>query len=105
MENLEQMAPQTLIFILSMAGAIIVILLAIVGFFLARIVSDVRRVTEETGKNKGRIELVELQQQNDAKNTQKEIREMARSVDKLADGVNTLVISLAKKGIEAESNG
>ena len=91
--------------ILGIAGAVILILLAVIGFFLARIVSDLKSNTTEIGKNKGRIELVEQQQANDMKRieevTQLELRTMSQGVADLTSNVNILVTALAKKGIES----
>lgn len=100
------MDSQTAWFILGLAGTFISLLLLVVGFFLARVVSDVRSNKGDIGKNKGSIELVKLQQENDIKrieeSTQKEIRTMAMGIDKLTSNVNTLVIALAKRGIEPD---
>lgn len=91
-------------FALSIAGGVIILLLAILGFFLARIVSDVKSNTSEIGKNKGRVELVEMQHQSEIKRieqmTQIELKGLSENVGKLTDNVNTLVVALAKKGID-----
>lgn len=98
---------QMIALILGIAGSVIVILLTVLGFFLARVISDVRKNTEEIGKNKGRIELAEQQQINDTKRieemTQLELRNMSRSVTDLSNSVNILVTALAKKGIDTET--
>lgn len=90
--------------ILSLAGVIILMLISILGWFLARVIGDVRKNTEEIGKNKGRIELVEQQQINDTKRieamTQLELRNMSTSINKLSENVNVLVTALAKRGID-----
>lgn len=92
--------------ILSIAGAVILILISVLGWFLGRIITDVRKNTEEIGKNKGRIELVEQQQINDTKRieamTQLELRSMSHSVNELTKNVNVLVTALAKKGIHKD---
>jgi len=99
------MEAQTVALILSIAGGTISLLLIIIGFFLSRLVSDVKSNTSEIGKNKGRIELVEQQQINDTKRieelTQLELRVMSKSVTDLSNNVNTLVTALAKKGIQS----
>jgi len=99
------MEDQTVALILSIAGGTISLLLIIIGFFLSRLVSDVKSNTSEIGKNKGRIELVEQQQINDTKRieelTQLELRVMSKSVTDLSNNVNTLVTALAKKGIQS----
>lgn len=74
--------------------SVVSVLLAIVGFFLKRIVDDLKHVIEETGKNKGRIELVEQQQANDTKRieamTQLELKVMTEKVNIMADKVGDL---------------
>jgi hypothetical protein len=60
------------------------ILTTIVGFFLFRVISDVRKNTENIGKNKGTIELVKQKQEDDTnrieQTTQLEIRNLASQV-------------------------
>jgi len=60
------------------------ILTTIVGFFLFRVISDVRKNTENIGKNKGTIELVKQKQEDDTtrieQTTQLEIRNLATQV-------------------------
>lgn len=96
----------TVTLILSVSGAVIILLLSVVGFFLGRIISDVRKNTGDIGKNKGSIELVKQQQANDVKrieeNTQLEIRNMAREVSTLSTSVNTLVTALAEKSLKED---
>lgn len=98
------MGGETMLFIISIAGAIIGLCLTVIGFFLNRLVGDVRHAIEETGKNKGRIELIDQQQKNDTKRieerTQLELKQMSHSVSELTKNVNMLVITLAKKGVE-----
>lgn len=93
-------------FALSVAGGVIVLLLAILGFFLARIVSDVKSNTSDIGKNKGRVELVELQHESEVKRieqmTQLELKGLSDNVGELTKNVNTLVVALAKKGIDSD---
>jgi len=100
---MEQMNDGTLWFVIGIAGFIIVLSFSIIGFFLNRMVSDLKQVVDENGKNKGRIELVEQQQINDTKRieamTQLELRVMSENVGELSKNVNVLVIALAKKGI------
>lgn len=92
--------------ILTLAGAIIVILLSIVGWFLSRIISDVKECINETGKNKGRIDLIAKQQENDVmrieKTTQMELQTLTKKVCLLTDNVNALVLTLAENGIKAK---
>lgn len=90
--------------IIIIGGSVIMILLTVIGFFLARLVGSVQTNSEHIGRNKGNIELVKQQQQNDVlrieETTQQEIRHMAQNVGELSKSVNTLVTALAKKGIE-----
>lgn len=70
---------------------------AIFGYFLKMIHSDVRKNTEEQGKLKGKIELV--QQENQLKYqaiqelTQLEIKNLARNVSELSDAVKQLILN------------
>jgi uncharacterized protein YoxC len=100
------MSNDTLIFIISIAGSVIGLSFLIIGFFLSRLVTDLRNCVEETGKNKGKIELVEQQQRNDTKRieemTQLELKQMSHSVNELSKNVNILVVSLAQKGIDVK---
>ena len=70
---------------------------AIFGYFLKMIHSDVRKNTEEQGKLKGKIELV--QQENQLKYqaiqelTQLEIKNLARNVSELSDAVKQFIVN------------
>jgi hypothetical protein len=79
------------------------ILLSIIGFFIAKLVSDIKLCTIETGKNKGRIDLIAKQQENDIKRIEErtalEIKALTENVHELSENVNKLVLTLAKKGI------
>lgn len=92
---MEKVETGTLWLVISIAGVLIMILLSIIGFFLSRLVTDVKKVIEETGKNKGRIELVEQQLINDVKRieqmTQMELKIMSEKVGDLAESVKILV--------------
>jgi hypothetical protein len=67
----------------------------IIGYFLKIVHSDVRKNTEEQGKLKGKIELVEqearLKYQAIQEQTQLEIKNLARNVGDLADTVRQLI--------------
>ena len=67
----------------------------IIGYFLKVIHSDVRKNTEEQGKLKGKIELVEqearLKYQAIQEQTQLEIKNLAKNVGDLADTVRELI--------------
>ena len=93
---MEQVADVgTIKFVLWISGILITLLLTVVGFFLARIVSDVRSSTLEIGKNKGAIELVAQKQASDIKRveetTQLELRQLTEQVSGLASSVQALV--------------
>jgi len=87
--------------VLTVGGSFIALSFTIIGFFLKTLHSDVRRNTEETGKNKGRIELVEsksnLELTKLSEVTQLEIRNLSKNVSELSTNVNTLVEHLVKK--------
>jgi hypothetical protein len=67
----------------------------IIGYFLKIVHSDVRKNTEEQGKLKGKIELVEqearLKYQAIQEQTQLEIKNLAKNVGDLADTVRELI--------------
>jgi len=71
--------------------------LAIFGYFLKIIHSDVRKNTEELGKLKGKIELV--QQENQIKYqalqelTQLEIKNLAKNVSELSEAVKLFILN------------
>lgn len=92
---MEKVESGTLWLVVGIAGALITILLSIIGFFLVRLVSDLKKVIEDNGKNKGRIELVEQQLINDVKRieqmTQMELKIMSEKVGDLAESVKILV--------------
>ncbi len=89
---------------MTLAGIVITILLSIVGWFISRLISDVKDCISETGKNKGRIDLIAKQQENDVKrienSTKLELQVLTKNVCKLSDNVNDLVLLLAEKGIK-----
>ena len=70
---------------------------AIIGYFLKMVHTDVRNNTESLGKLKGKIELVEqesrLKYQAMQEQTQLEIKNLARSVAELSDAVKQLIIN------------
>jgi hypothetical protein len=71
--------------------------IAIIGYFLRMVHADVRKNTEDAGKLKGKIELVEqesrLKYQAIQEQTQLEIKNLARSVAELSDAVKQLIIN------------
>ena len=68
---------------------------AIIGYFLRMIHMDVRKVVEDQGKLKGKIELVEqesrLKYQAIQEQTQLELKNLAKNVGELADTVRELI--------------
>jgi uncharacterized membrane protein len=70
----------------------------IIGYFLKVIHSDVRKNTEEQGKLKGKIELVEqenrLKYQAIQEQTQLEIKMLAKNVSDLSNAVKELMLKL-----------
>jgi hypothetical protein len=82
-------------FVLGIAGVIITLLVSILGYFLKLVHGDVKTAMVETGKNKGRIELVEQQLNSDVKRieqtTQLELRNLAQNVNRLSTSVEQLV--------------
>ena len=90
--------------ITTLAGVIITVLISIIGWFLSRLIHKVEDCITETGKNKGRIDLIAKQQENDIKriedSTQSELQTLTKNVCKLSDNVNDLVLLLAEKGIK-----
>lgn len=89
---------------ITLASLVITILLGIVGFFITRLINDVKQCIVETGRNKGRIDLIAKQQENDVKRientTQLEIKALAKNVSDLSNNVNELVVMLAENGIK-----
>jgi hypothetical protein len=69
----------------------------IIGYFLKLVHADVRKNTEDQGKLKGKIELVEqenrLKYQAIQEQTQLEIKSLARHISELSDAVKELVIN------------
>jgi hypothetical protein len=68
----------------------------IIGYFLRIVHNDVRRNTEEQGKLKGKIELVQqesrMKYEAIQEQTQLEIKNLARNVNDLADAVKELIL-------------
>jgi|EP01046_Picozoa_sp_COSAG06_P009869 hypothetical protein len=98
------MDQETAKFIISISGTLLLLLLSAIGFFISRLISDVKRTSIEVGKNKGKIELVQQQQMNDIKRieerTRLELHTLTTNVGVLSDNVNELVIALAKKNLK-----
>jgi len=79
--------------ILFIAGTVITIF----GYFLKMIHTDVRKNTEELGKLKGKIELVQqetqIKYQALQELTQLEIKNLAKNVGELSDAVKMFVLN------------
>lgn len=71
--------------------------ITVIGYFLKIVHGDVRKNTEEQGKLKGKIELVEqesrLKYQAIQEQTQLEIKNLARHVSELSDAVKEFVLN------------
>jgi len=70
----------------------------IIGYFLKIVHNDVRKNTEDLGKLKGKVELVEqetrLKYQAIQEQTQLEIKMLAKNVSDLSNAVKELMIKL-----------
>lgn len=82
-------------FVLGISGSMILLLIGVISYFLKMVHGDVKKALIETGKNKGNIELVQQQLNNDVKRieqtTQLELRNLANTVNKLSVSVEQLV--------------
>lgn len=83
------------------SGSIMTLLMSIVGFFLHRVVNDVKKCLEITLQNKSRIDLVEQQQKNDVKRieerTQLELQQLTRNVNILSKNVHDLIVKISER--------
>jgi phage host-nuclease inhibitor protein Gam len=72
--------------------------LAVIGYFLRMVHTDVRKAVEDMGKLKGKVELVEqearLKYQAIQEQTQLEIKMLAKNVSDLSNAVKELMIKL-----------
>ena len=96
------MTKDVYIFFLGLSGSIMLMLFAIIGYFLKIVHNDAKKAVEDCGKNKGNLELLQLQLNSDVKRieqtTQLELRNLAETVGKLSHSVEQLVqIQLTKK--------
>ncbi len=82
-------------FVLGISGSMILLLIGVISYFLKMVHGDVKKALIETGKNKGNIELVQQQLNNDVKRieqtTQLELRNLATTVNKLSVSVEQRV--------------
>jgi hypothetical protein len=85
------MTTEVMMFILATA-------VTIIGYFLKIVHNDVRKNTEEQGRLKGKIELVEqenrLKYQAIQEQTQLEIKMLAKNVSDLSNAVKELMIKI-----------
>lgn len=83
------------------SGSIITLLLSIVGFFLHRVVNDLKKYIEMTLENRSRIDLVEQQQKNDIKRieerTQIELQQLTKNVNALSKNVHDLILKITER--------
>lgn len=74
--------------------------IAIIGYFLKMVHNDVRKAVEDTGKLKGKVELVEqesrLKYQQILETTQLEIRNLTKNISDLAVAVKELMVKINK---------
>jgi hypothetical protein len=74
----------------------LVTVVGVIGYFLRIIHNDVRKNTEELGKLKGKVELVEqesrLKFETIQVQTQLEIKNLAKNVSELSDAVKQLIL-------------
>lgn len=91
----DTMTPEMSSFIIGLAGSLILLLIGVISYFLKMVHNDVKKALVEVGKNKGNIELVQLQLNSDVKRieqtTQLELRNLADTVGKLSHSVEQLV--------------
>jgi len=90
--------------VLALSGSLMSILILVIGFFISRLINDLKKVVEDTGKNKGRIDLVAKQQENDIKRIEErttlELCNLSKHVKSLNENVNSLVTLLAENGLK-----
>jgi hypothetical protein len=72
--------------------------LAVIGYFLRMVHTDVRKTVENMGKLKGKVELVEqearLKYQAIQEQTQLELKMLAKNVSELSTAVKELMIKI-----------
>jgi hypothetical protein len=72
--------------------------LAVIGYFLRMVHTDVRKTVEDMGKLKGKVELVEqearLKYQAIQEQTQLELKMLAKNVSELSTAVKELMIKI-----------
>lgn len=90
--------------LLTTYSSIIGLMILIIGYFISRLITDLKKVVEDTGKNKGRIDLVAKQQENDIKRIEErttlELCNLSKNVKNLTENVNSLVSLLAENGLK-----
>ena len=89
------MSKEVYTFLLGISGSLMLLLIAVIGYFLKIVHNDAKKAVEDCGKNKGNIELLQLQLNSDVKRieqtTQLELRNLADTVGKLSHSVEQLV--------------
>tara|TARA_Y100000389_G_C17065650_1_gene319472 strand:+ start:55 stop:339 length:285 start_codon:yes stop_codon:yes gene_type:complete len=90
--------------LLTTYSSIIGFMILVIGFFISRLIGDLKKVVEDTGKNKGRIDLVAKQQENDIKRIEErttlELCNLSKNVKSLTENVNNLVSIIAQNGVK-----
>ena len=90
--------------LLTTYSSIIGFMIIIIGFFISRLITDLKKVVEDTGKNKGRIDLVAKQQENDIKRIEErttlELCNLSKNVKNLTENVNNLVSIIAENALK-----
>jgi hypothetical protein len=81
----------------AISEGLIMLLLAVIGWFLNKTMQEVKHAVDLSNQNSSRIELVEQQQRNDVKRieetTQLEIRQLTQTIEQLSKNVDLLVTS------------
>lgn len=81
----------------AISEGLIMLLLAVIGWFLNKTMQEVKHAVDLSNQNASRIELVEQQQRNDVKRieetTQLEIRQLTQTIEQLSKNVDLLVTS------------
>jgi hypothetical protein len=94
---IEEFEPNKMIDFVAISEGLIMLLLAVIGWFLNKTMQEVKHAVDLSNQNSSRIELVEQQQRNDVKRieetTQLEIRQLTQTIEQLSKNVDLLVTS------------
>lgn len=71
-------------------------LMLIIGYFVKIVHSDVRRNTLEAGRNKGKIEQLEIQLENEKEMRQMELKNQQESTQKSIENMAKGILELSK---------